>query len=494
MKNLKMQYDYAKNGKFEMKNTVKPKDYPNYFKSWQDKMPSGWCTVYSIGESGGFPILVAEFTNPEVKREEKEIAMVIAQHSLELSGVNTVFSLGNYLSKMDELAVEIMTKQVVVVMPAHNMFSLDKFDIEYQFKNHAGVDEYQAFEFDGTVDKVKYPAAYALKTLVDKLKPELILDIHGVWAVGAGLFESTGGYSHANLNYCYDSSFTKAMNKAAEEKGYAIHDEDDRQSLRPCDPICFEGRNRELFKKGRPSKLLSLYTYLNYHTLFINFEACYEESALCRTIEALRLGCHPIAPVVGAGYPVRNIKPFTFSNSLLCGGKNAKERRESRVELWQNIHRISCGAIAAEIHGAQGYFVVTNQKKIREIFGDKGRYQTLLKDAYPIFEKMGCKTDRMQEIFKVYEDNIYFYYFDVAEEFEQIKIKNGITLRMEIPHKDAEIQEVLLNGIPLSEKDYVVTRYKNFTLLDVTVDCENLDLVGLVCKYDYKKRSIGIIE
>lgn len=496
MKYYKGQLDVTGKGKYELKTTIPAQQYEEYIKNWQKRLPEGWCTIYTAGESGGYPIWVAEFTNPNVKREEKEIAMVIAQHSLELSGTNTVFSVGNFLAHGDDLAKEIMTKQVVVVVPSFNMFSLSKMDIKYQFKNQAGIDEYQPFDKDWNIDKEKAPAGYALKTLIDKLKPELILDVHGTWFVGGGCFESTGGFSHANLNYSYDVGFVKAMNASAEEHGFAIFDEDVMQSLRPVDPICYEGNNRALFRKGRPSMLMAVYAYLRYHTFFLNFEACYEESSFYRVIEALRLGCHPIAPINGAGYPVQCLRSFIFSGSLMCGGKNAKQRRESRVEIWQNLHKIGTGAVGTELHGLQTLFIVNNHKKMYESYG-KPFYKITMQEAYEVFEKMGCKTERIKELFKEYENYVDFYYFGTGTDGDIDSVANitkGMTLRIAIPHSDAILQEVLLNGETVSESQCKLLCHKNFTYVDVMIDGNVGDMASLVVKYDYKPRMVGIIE
>lgn len=219
---------------FTIRASVPICELEDYMRRWE-RRAGEFVRVYSLGASGGWPILCAEFTDPSVPACENETALVIAQHSgMEITGMTTVLSVGNYLAALDERARKILRTQTVLLVPCPNAYSYAAQSPSYQFKNEEGVDEYAGSFQPGTLDLIdpqKTPAAAALKQLVDERRPEFLLDIHGVWYNEQIMQEFTGAMSFCALNRTFDRQFVDAMDEAAREGGYDVYSEDELQTL-----------------------------------------------------------------------------------------------------------------------------------------------------------------------------------------------------------------------------------------------------------------------
>ncbi|MBE5752405.1 MAG: hypothetical protein E7357_08350 [Clostridiales bacterium] len=461
-----------------------------YMRAWQKRAPD-LCKVYEIGKSGGYPIMVAEMTDSSIPDCEKERAILTAQHTMEISGVNTIFSVGNYLLSGDAQAQEILRKQKIILLPCANMFSYAKQDAAYQFKNEAGIDEYAAFNDDLEVDAEKAPAAYALKQLIDKFRPELLIDAHGMWNAGTGCMEVTGAYSFANLNYCYDRSFNDTMNAAAAKAGYAVFSEDAQQSLRAMIPLSQQETYRDRFRMGAPKMLAGVYAYIKYHTLAINMEVGIEESGVLRIIEALRLGCQPLWATQDGGYPVQVIRSHICSDSILCGGKNAAERRQSRLELWNQSRDIGHAILAPEIHGLQGFLVSLNTEKALSAIGRGGAYS--LQAFFDGLEKTGMDLSEVRSLYNNIEQKCWVE-CTWKNDGKRVQLSHGLKMRLALPFIDAEPKRVLLNGKILSKGEYSMFRKGNFTYVEIQTSDNPDDLLLAVVEYEHKPVSYGIIE
>ncbi len=476
--------------KMKMRKHIPAEKIAEHMLGWQKKM-GNFCKVYEIGRSGEYPITVAEMTDPTVPDEEKETAILTAQHSMEISGPNTIFSVGNYLANGGECVKEILRNQKVVLLPCPNMFSYAKQDPAYQFKNEAGIDEYAAFNDDMEVDPQKAPAAYALKQLIDKYQPELLIDAHGMWYAGSGCMEVTGAYSFANLNYCYDRSFNDAMNAAAERGGYAVFSEDAQQNLRAMIPLSQQEAYRDRFRMGAPKMLAGVYAYIKYHTLSINMEVGIEESGVLRILEALKLGNKPLWHTNEKGYPVQVIRGHICSDSILCAGNNAGERRQSRLELWEQSRDIGHAIVAPELHGLQAFLVSLNVNTAIKYIGRGGPYS--LPAFFEGLEKAGMDLSEVRPLYKNVEEQCWVECV-WKNDGKRVQLTQGVKMRLALPFPDATPTKVLLNGKVLTDKDFVLFRKGNFTYVEISSEKIPPDLLFAVVEYDYSPVKFGVIE
>ena len=476
--------------KMRIRNCIPAEEIAEYMRGWEKKMGQN-CKVYEIGRSGGYPIMVAEMTDASVPDCEKENVILTAQHAMEISGVNTIFSVGNYLVKGGEDVEEILRCQKIILLPCPNMFSYAKQDGAYQFRNETGIDEYAAFSDDMEVDKEKAPAAYALKQLIDKYKPELFIDAHGMWLAGSGCMEVTGAYSFANLNYCYDRSFNDAMNRAAEKGGYAVFSEDAQQSLRAMIPLSQREEYRERFRMGAPKMLAGVYAYIKYHTLSINMEVGIEESGVLRIVEALKLGCKPLWHTNRQGYPVQVIRSHICSDSILCGGTNAEERRVSRLELWNQTRDIGHAIVAPELHGLQAFMISLNAETALSCIGRGGPYS--LNEFFGGLEKAGMDLSEVRSLYQGIEEQCWVE-CTWKNDGKRVELSHGLKMRLALPFPSAKPKKVLLNGKVLEKGEFTIFRKGNFTYVEIQTAKNLSDLLFAVVQYEHEPVDYGIIE
>ncbi len=472
------------NKKLNLRKSIAIEDLEEYVRGWEQKA-KGFAKVYPIGESGGWPILCAEFTDPTVPAEEKEVALITAQHSgMEISGMTTVLSVGNYLAALDDRAREILKHQVVLLVPCPNCYSYAKQDPAYQFVNEFGVDEYAgSFNDDMEVNAEKTPAAAALAKLVDERVPEFIFDAHGVWYDEARGLEICGCISFSSMNRTFDRSFVDAINRAAKEEGFAVYEEDAAQTLFPTDPICYKGEYRKRFRGGVARMLLGNQAYIKYHTLHLNSEVAFERSGLIRILKALELG--------NKGYPVQVMVAPLLCNSVRVAGKNAAERRQSRVELWPQNNRIGASVLYPETKGSAGLLITRNADAHTRVCGNA--YKCDIDEFFENMEKIGYDMTEVREASKD-EKHDCMVLCDKGTK-ESAVITHGLTMRLSLPYADAEISGVWLNGARVKEADYSVTREDNWTHVDVSLPSGDLpeELFAFV-RYNATEKETGIVE
>ena len=473
-----------KNNLLPLRKAIRAEELPEYMKRWEDKLPD-YVKIEEIGKCGEFPILAAFFTDSSVDDSKKQIALFTAQHSgMEITGMTTLLSLGNYLASGAEDAMEILKKQIVVIVPCSNPYSYSKLSPEYQFKNEAGVDEYVSFKCDGVPEPEKAPAAYAMQKLIDRLKPELLIDCHGVLYEHQMVLESLG-YSAFVLNRMHDRRFCDLIQKGANERGFGVMNEDLMQKLIPSEEMCKKPSFRARFRPGAEGGPSTVYSYINYHTLAATMEIHWEESGMYRLLSALKFG--------NEEYPV-NIIAYPQGHHAVCvGGKDAAETRENRIRLWQNADKISTGLIHPELIGIGGLLVTTSKEKIQRYFREHQEglpIESLLEDLKdePNMDMNGLK--------KFFEENPkqHAALHDMQESEESVSM-GGMVIRLVAPFEDAKATKVILNGRELSKDEYTTKLEEcNYYVEIMIPEDYEYDTALALFTYDCKHPQEGIMD
>ncbi len=349
-----------------IKKSVPVNEIGAYMNRWKEKKP-GFVEIDTIGKSGGYDIMSAVFTDFSVSSKNKQIALVIAQHSgMEISGMTTVMSLGNYLASDKTETKQLLREMIVVLVPCPNPYSYSKQSAEYQFRNEAGVDEYVSFDYNGAKKGGKNPSAVAIQELIDKYKPEILLDCHGVIYENQLVIHSMG-YSAFATNRFYNDSMTAEIQKAGCDAGFAVFDTDYCETLVLSDKTCKDSNILGHFRASADGAVAPVYAYLKYHTLAASLEISWEEEGVARLIKALEMGMRRFKTEHYKGYPVRTVKAPCGHNSIRAWGTTAEERRKSRIELWSKRHEILDGLAHPEMPGFSGVIVSTSHKLANEI-------------------------------------------------------------------------------------------------------------------------------
>lgn len=465
-----------------------------YIENWQKKRPD-LVTVETIGKSGEFDIYKAVFTNKNIPDENKQVAIVTAQHSgMEITGMTTAFSLGNFLLTDDDTAKEILDKMIVVLVPCPNPYSYSKQDAAYQFKNEFGVDEYVSFNYQGAKKEGKNPAATALQELIDEYMPEIFLDLHGVWYENQMVIESFGMSAFA-CNKLFNDKLMNRVRLAGTKAGFASFDNNFAETLPQTDNACTDYKiNSKFTPQSTNGVVAPTYAYINYHTMGASFEIAWEEHGLVKVIEALKIGCEVNEYEYYPGYPSRTVKSPYGHVSLRSYGVTAAERRKSRAELWQNREKINLGVAHPEMPGFMAAIVSLSEESSAKYVRDY--YRPLAEVCEGMTDIDGADVKAMKAVFT---EDLYEPYCSYAVSRHGHFIpENGMTLRFMLPFKDAEVNEIRYNGNLLAEDEkdgYTLVKDQNYLFADVHIPKEKLaEFAVCTVKYDCTTYKNGIIE
>ena len=470
--------------------------FPAYMNDWCKKKP-GYVTVSSIGKSGGYDILKAVFTDPHVSDEDKQIVLLTAQHSMELSGVTSLLSVGNYLVSDASDACEMLQKLIIVMIPCSNPYSYSKQDPAYQFKNEAGICEYFAFDYNGvSFDAETAPAAHAIQQTLDFYKPDLMLDVHGVYYQNQMVVESMGMSGNPTQRF-YNEEFVRQVQQAGTDAGYSMKDYDTLEVLPQTYQGCKDADINSHFRMcGDRAAQGAVYAYLHYHTLGGALETGWEGSTVPRIIEALRIGCRVWDGEYYAGYPTRTVVAPLTHNSLRAYGNTAAQRRKSRVELWKYRGKIGFGIGHPEMPGLTSAIICTEPRAAGSIVTD----YALMNDAISkMAQRYDIDAERMLKILDEHYPQHMSCQMGADPDVDGVlKIEHGMTVRMALPFADARNFTVLYNGYEKQEDEldgYTVTKHANWVYIDLHIPADKICPFAIaMVKYDCTTPKVGIME
>ena len=207
---------------------------------------------------------------------------------------------------------------------------------------------------------------------------------------------------------------------------------------------------------------------------------------MVRTKRALQIGHERARCERYEGYPVNQVAIHTLL-AVAAYGKNASERRKSRVELWQKLPHLYYGTAAptpardtlmgyVSTCGAQKN-PLTNRRVTKVITGLEGNPQfdaaglRAAADLFPYGAFGGPRPER-----KVEEGAL-----------ADGPIEHGIVLRLLVPYGDATITEVRLDGHALAESEtdgYHLTRGPGVTVEIAIPPGRMKDFHIVSCNYD----------
>lgn len=475
---------------------------------YQDRL-----TVERIGvtaeETG---IFLLKITDHNISDDTKQVALITGLHcGPERSGANATLKLTEWLLSDEEEAIETRRKQLVLVIPIVNPYSMFVKD---KFSNSNNIDPYtgggaQNWDFESLTYKKQSesPEIMAFLKVVDQYQPEAHLDLHGTglqeYTVeqikaanhlsyrGQTMFEVTGmAYSNSVLRP-WDWRITEAMVEAGVEAGFpSDRGEADAQRLHWV-PGMGKADGQQWI--GRPQFYTAQYSYLKYHTLIGCLEVSWEESGVARAKGLLRVGNRVWEGEQRSGYPVNRVHSF-IGRYVTPWGRNAKELRESRTELWQKQAGFSHGIIYPETEGRETFVVgLTTEGKEIMTSNDLPTFVANLK-------KESAINATAIESFISKGPEIKLAYERPSDEAGLMKgqIKGGIGLRLRIQYADAKIEDLRLNGHLLkqdAEDGYETWLGNGYLQVQINIPpskVSKMDIAVVTCEYSTKtKRAYG---
>jgi hypothetical protein len=216
---------------------------------------------------------------------------------------------------------------------------------------------------------------------------------------------------------------------------------------------------------------LPVYAYNLYHTMGTLMEIGIEQCALAQLKKLMEIGNQRWITEYYPGYPV-NVMGYGQLAALSGYGKNALERRRSRVEIWQKFGQFAIGYGNPPNRGDLIALVVTNSRGATYMFPDnKGGKQmsepnrnspqhiVFSHDSFDnLYERLeSCPQFDVKNMRKFMLGTTVDRYhlssapFGFPENEEAIRL--GLGIRLFIPFAGVRIKQVLLDGRPLKESE-----------------------------------------
>jgi len=468
-------------------------EYAGTLAYWRKTHPKV-ATLESRGFSGqNMPVYLLKITDPKVKDTDKQVCLVTTLHSgPERTGTAGAMALAEWCLSDDPLAVETRQKQIVLIMPCVNPLAMFYTD---RFRNEHGVDPYTGAGRIGKLWDVKSltltkpedaPELAAVLSVIDEYRPEVHADLHGTGLQEYGpdqlgsrqmyhgqiMTEITGGaYSNYALRP-WDWRVTEAMVAAGKEAGFPS-DRFEADAQRTFWGPELAPLGRKLWH-GMPMFYSAHYGYAKYHTMLLTQEVAWEQSVVARMKGLMRIGNGVWNDERTAGYPVNRMRHF-IGHYVTAYGRNATERRDSRVELWNQQSDFALGILYPQTDGRESLVVATTAAAKKAIVNRD------FPEAVQAFIKSGPELKIAME---VADEQLL-----AASPANDAKITHGIGFRVRLPYRDTTKLDVRLNGavMGVSPTDgYESWTADGFTQIQVNVPPAKAVATGLfviTCAY-----------
>lgn len=486
-------------------------EYEHTLAYWQRQSPDRF-TYEKIGQTlEGEGIYLAKVTNRSVPDNNKQVALITSIHGgPERSGVTGTLAVLDWLLGNDPLAVETRNRQLVLFIPIVNPYGFFNSD---RFGNSAKIDPYNSgggtsWDFTNGITynrQNESPEVKALLHVFDTYRPDVNLDIHGTGMQeykqehieqlrgkgfrGQIMFEVTGtAYSNSNLRP-WDWRITEAMLEAGKKEGFpSDRAEADAQQMHwsaNMQPV--EGQ----LWRGRPLFYTAQYAYLKYHTLLSTLEVAWEQSAVARAKGLFRIGNRVWAGENVQGYPVNKVHAFV-GKFVVAYGKNATERRNSRVNIWQQQAAFNHGIAYPEVEGRESFFVGLTPK------GNSWMHEDLDTLVERIKQQPGFNIEAIASFLRTTPYIKFAFERSTRKPLDSAGIKYGMGLRVRVPYENARLKQVRLNGhlLKMSVTDgYEAWKGDGYLQVQVNIPpakAAGMDMAILTCEYEAGiKRSYG---
>lgn len=472
-----------------------------------------WAKVYpellhveKRGETtSGLPLLLARVTDPAYPDADKQVLLVASFHSgAERSGATSAMAFLQWLLSEDPLARETRARQVVLIMPVLNPYGFERESNQ----NEQKLDPYSSsrgtrWDIDTLTlrNPEELPEVAAFMGVVDEYRPEVHVDLHGVAVGGWNGRETpeTAGPAGSNVALRpWDSRLSDRIARAANEAGYGIYRmEMDEERILWAEPM--KAHSQALWW-GRYFFYTGHYPYLKYHTLPITLEITWEESAMARLKEIVRIGNEHAPTEKRPGYPVNVIASNGYTQ-LVAWGKTAAEIRPSRVELWARQAHIPLASMAPKADGRIFFASILTarglepfQKALTETTADPEVPRGLTKDETLRFVESAPGIENRDALTAFLrsgpETRLVFDWTGISPKPPlDTPISNGLAYRIRIPHPKVTLHEVRLNGIALAQDQplgYELWNADGFTHLRVNIppkEASKLDVALIQCHF-----------
>ena len=451
----------------------------------------------------GKPILLVKITDKKTSDENKSIVLFTSTHcGGEEMGATSLLHLTKWLLSEDKVAKRIREKIIVLIMPCVNPDGWDarrRSGKPYHSRrgktntawNVYGINIYDSAYWFGPAASKENPEGITILNVAKEYHPDASMDIHSTQR-GLTMPESTG-FSWGDFNaHSFQPLIVEEMNQALEKAGcLAERPAMDAGRIKIGSRI--PGQEHNYYRIYNKQTIMS-YLYLRYHTLAYNCEAAYDFAVVARARRLLEIGTETWRNEFHPGYPSKQVGRWG-STSIAAWGDTAKKRRKSRVELWRKMNQIHFGA------GSNHRSPALTDNKILSLCATTTK-------ASEKWIGNGTKKDLLSNLSKHRKIN-YGYIKEFVRglpmgittpphyslgyksgKVSDAPIRNGMSMRLFIPYKNAEIYEARIDGhkVHQSEVEGYIVRSGPGTIVQFNIPPSKVGEIHIVSlKYKVAK-------
>jgi len=409
-------------------------------KSWEQQHP-GAIRVETAGKTpDGRNIPLGRITDYSVPDDDKQVVLFASCHAAtEKNAVTSHLHLIKWLISDDPTAAEVRKRQVVLTMPCN--------DPDGYAAGRRVREVYMCWNWNGVTNPKEHPESAVLQSVMDRYQPDAYVDVHGFSYANQMMWESTGiTWGAGGYNRSFVPEVPRLMNEAAEKAGFLITmGEQSEGKLLSTAPV--PGADEHFYARyGRVNP--AAYLYHRYHTLAMQMETGFEQSAVARLRRLLEIGNEVWRGERYPGYPVNQVGCWT-SMAVAAWGRTAKERRASRVELWQKAGQLVYGCGHPEPRGSMLAFFSADPAAVKRIVARK-RLEAVV-DKLKAEE--GYDTTALADFLQTTPALNAALTGPLTTKVTSRTIEHGVAIRLLIPYPDAELTHIRLDGHPIGESD-----------------------------------------
>ena len=423
----------------------------------------------------GKPILLVKITNEKTSDENKSVVLFTSTHcGNEELGTTSLLHLTKWLLGKGEVVENIREKIVVLIMPCVNPDGWDahrrtgrsyysKRSKGYTALNVYGINIYDSKYLFGPAAAEENPEGMAILNVVEEYKPDAAADVHS--GQRGVMVAEHSGFSWSDFNaHSFQPLVVEEMCQALENAGFlAFRPAMDSGRIKLGSRI--EGQEHDYLRIGNYKQTMTTFYYRRYHTLAYTWETGADLAVVARARRLLEIGTETWRNEFYPGYPGNQVGRWDFV-SISAWGNTARKRRKSRIELWRKVNQLHYGSVVRHVSPATKVGrlmgVCATTTKASEKWIGNGTKKVLLSNV------AGLKHVNFSQIAEfargipmaVTSPPHYSLGYKTGVVSDD-PVKHGMSIRLWVQYKDAEIIEVCIDGHKVNQSEvegYMVRR------------------------------------
>ncbi len=423
----------------------------------------------------GKPILLVKITDEKTSDENKSVVLFTSTHcGNEELGTTSLLHLTKWLLGKGE-GIENIRKQVVVlIMPCVNPDGWDahrrtgrsyysKRSKGYTALNVYGINIYDSKYLFGPDAAEENPEGMAILNVVEEYKPDAAADVHS--GQRGVMVAEHSGFSWSDFNaHSFQPLIVEEMCQALENAGFlAFRPAMDSGRIKLGSRI--EGQEHDYVRIGNYKQTMTTFYYRRYHTLAYTWETGADLAVVARARRLLEIGTETWRNEFFPGYPGNQVGRWDHV-SISAWGDTASKRRKSRVELWRKVNQFHFGSVVRHVSpttkvGRLMGVCATTTKASEKWIGNGTKKVLLARAAGLKHVNFSQVAEFAQGVPMAVTSPPHYSLGYKTGVVSDEPVKYGMSIRLWVQYKDAEIIEVCVDGHQVNQSEvdgYMVRR------------------------------------